>query len=249
MKIKGLIFDFGFTLFEFKDATVEKYINSYKQGLNESVAKLKEYNLLKDNEIQNLFIKTFKKERSACFKNSRKTKIECPTSSLFQTVVEKLRLGKSDDEMYIKLADVYHSYEEKEWIPLKNTRKTLEILSKNKKVKMAVLSNHPHHRTIEKLLIKYDLIHYFDTIVTSAEFGKRKPDPEIFFYTLKKMGLTLPQFCLICGDEYADIVGGHRAGLKTILYNRKIKFPIEKEINIRDLIKIDDITEILDFID
>jgi HAD superfamily hydrolase (TIGR01549 family) len=249
MKLKGLIFDFGFTLFEFKDASVEKYLNSYRKGLDKSVDKLREYKILKDNETVDLFIKTFKKERNSNFKNIIKTKQEFPTHTVFQTVMQKLSLMEIDQEIYHELADLYHYYEEQEWIPLENTRETLETLSKIKAIKMAVLSNHPHHKTIENVLKKYNLLRYFDTVVTSAEFGKRKPDTEIFYYTIKKMGLSQPNSCLICGDESADIVGGHRAGLKTILCKRMIKFPLEQEINITDYIKINDISEILNHIE
>ncbi|MFW9930495.1 MAG: HAD family hydrolase, partial [Candidatus Thorarchaeota archaeon] len=143
---------------------------------------------------------------------------------------------------------IYHSHEEQQWIPLKNTRKTLEILIKNKNLKIAVLSNHPNHNSIENMLKKYKLLKYFDVIVTSAKFGKRKPDPKIFLYTIEKMGLTDPNSCFVVGDEYADIMGGHRAGLKPILFERKVKFPFEQEIKIKDYIKVKDITEILNYL-
>ena len=53
---------------------------------------------------------------------------------------------------------------------------------------------------------------------------------------------------LMIGDEYADIVGGQRAGLQTILFEREYKFPFEKEIDDPNLRKINNIAEILDFI-
>jgi len=152
------------------------------------------------------------------------------------------------DSFFLELADLYHSFEEEEWVPFEHTARTLEILSKREDVKLGVLSNHPHHNTIVNLLIKYDLDKYFDAIVTSAQFGKRKPDPEIFHHTIQKMGLDNPNSCFICGDEHADIVGGHRAGLQTILCKRIYKFPFEKEIDIPDYIKVNDISEILKYI-
>lgn len=144
---------------------------------------------------------------------------------------------------------MYHSFELQEWVPFEQTRDTLEKISSLKDVKIAVLSNHPHHPIIEKLLKKHDLLQFFNAVITSAEFGKRKPHPDIFNYTLKKLGLeNNPGSCLMCGDEPADIVGGHRAGLQTILCERIYKFPMEKEVSISDQVKIKEISEILNYL-
>lgn len=248
MKVEGLIFDFGFTLFQFKDVSVEKYLDCYRKGLNKSITKLMEIKVLKhDSEIKQ-FIKTFNEKRSSYFKQSIKTKNEYPTSLLFKEVFRILNLNILSEKIYSELANIYHSCEEEEWIPFKQTKETLKRLSDLKKVKIAVLSNHPNHTTIHNLLIKHDLSKFFDAVVTSAEFGRRKPDPEIFYYTIKKMGLKKPESVVICGDEYADIVGGHRAGLQTILCKRSYKFPFEKEIDVSNYIKIDNISEIIKLI-
>jgi len=249
MDLKGLIFDFGFTLFEFKDVSVERYLECYKKGLDKSIEKLKELDILFDNEVISKFIKTFTKERAANFKESIRTKNEVPTFTIYKQVLEKLNIKEQNEDFYFELANLYHSFEENEWIPFVKTKQTLEKLSKIKTLKMAVLSNHPNHATIENLLKKHDLLRFFDTVVTSAEFGKRKPHPEIFFYTLQKMGLEKPESCLICGDEHADIIGGHRAGLQTILCKRLFKFPFEKEIEMSNILQVNDISEILNLID
>ena len=208
----------------------------------------KEYEVIESKDREKLFIKTFLKERNINFKRSIKTKREFPTHILFQSIIEKLGLRKLNHKSYQELADLYNFHEEQQWIPFKNTKETLEAISNNKNLKIGVLSNHPNHNTIENVLKKYELYHFFDIVVTSAKFGMRKPDPQIFHYTMKKMGLKDPNLCLVIGDEYADIMGGNRAGLKTILYKRMIRFPFEQEIKINDYIEINDISEILDHI-
>ncbi len=249
MKIKGLIFDFGFTLFEFKDASVEKYLNCYKAGLVKSVNKLKISNIIKNEQDGAFFINIFNRKRARYFKESMKSKTEHRTAEIFKETLEMLNAKDLNPKLYEELADIYHSCEEEEWYPLEKTAETLEKLKENKEIKLAVLSNHPHHKTIEKLLVKYDLRKFFYVVVTSAEFGKRKPDPEIFHYTLKKMGLEVPDSCMICGDEYADIMGGYRAGLQTILCKRLYEFPYEKDIIGPEYIKINDISEIIGLIE
>lgn len=245
MKLEGLIFDFGFTLFEFKEASVEKYFECYRKGLKKAIEKLKIIKILNNKENINEFSKLFNKKRSLFFKQSLKTQSEFPTSYIFELIWEEMNLKKASQEIYFELADLYHSYEEEEWVPFEKTKSTLEELSKFKNLKLAVLSNHPHHPTIINLLKKHNLINFFDAVVTSAEFGKRKPDPDIFLYTIEKMGLESPNSCMICGDEHADIVGGSKAGLQTILCERMFKFPFEREIETQNYTKVNDISEII----
>jgi len=252
MDIKGIIFDFGFTLFYFEDPSVERYYECFNKGLKKCVGLLKEANIIKNDEAAEKFLNLFNREKRSAFKLSFKTKLEYPTSEIFKNVLEKLQekgiiedVSTLNEEYYNNLADIYHSVEEEMWIPFNSTENTLKELRKLENVKLAVLSNHPHHYSVKNLLKKYDLLKYFDAIITSAKHGKRKPHPEIFHHTMEKMGLNKASSCVMCGDEYADIVGGHRAGLKTILCERVYKFPFEKEIDVPDLVKISNISEIL----
>ena len=246
MKIKGLIFDFGFTLFEFKDVSVENYFECYRKGLRKVANKLVKEKIFKSESEVIRFKKAFNKERTNSFRKSMKTKLEYPTTSIFKNILLEFKVHLPEDISLNELADMYHSFEEEEWIPFSHTKETLEYLSSKHNIKLAVLSNHPHHNTIVNLLEKYDLSKFFDAIVTSAQFGKRKPDPEIFIHTIEQMGLNSPDSCLICDDEHADIAGGHRAGLQTILCKRVYKFPFEKEIDVPNYIKINDISELIE---
>ncbi len=246
-KIRAVVFDFGFTLFYFKDVSMERYMDCYKRGLLKSVEFLKKKNILKDDAIIEKFVRTFNKTRASNFKKMIKTRIEIPTFSVFRDVLKMVDVVDLDEDTCLELANLYHSIEEEEWIPFETTRETLKKLSQLEGFKLAVLSNHSHHDTIINLLKKHDLFDFFDIVVTSAKFGKRKPDPEIFYHVLEKMGLQdSPSSCIICGDEYADIYGGHRAGLQTVLCERTYKFPFEKEIPVKDYLKIKNISELLD---
>ncbi|MFX1358679.1 MAG: HAD family hydrolase [Promethearchaeota archaeon] len=255
MNIKGIIFDFGFTLFYFKDVSVEKYFDCFKRGLLKSIKLLKKSNILKDDSILiKKFIKTFQKTRFDYFRKSVKTKNEFPTTYIFQNVLGIIlgeeTISKLTKQFYIELADLYHSCEEEEWIPFNQTRDTLNKILELQNVKIGVLSNHPNHTTIKNLLKKHDLLKYFNTVVTSAKFGKRKPNSDIFYHTLERMGLKNDEgsSVLMVGDEYADIIGAKRAGLQAVLFEREYKFPFEKEFEVQNLRKINNLVEILDYI-
>ncbi|MFX1568400.1 MAG: HAD family hydrolase [Promethearchaeota archaeon] len=256
MVIKGVIFDFGFTLFYFDNPSVEKYYECFKKGLLKSIWVLKEKQVWNETLTNEAFINKFSKQRQYFFRKSIKTKNEFPTSMIFQDVLESLEkeeiiknLDLLTDIAYEELAELYHSCEEEQWEPFENTKETLaELTIRN--LKIALISNHPNHKTIKNVLKKHDLLKYFNYITTSAKFGKRKPDPSIFFHTVKKIGLEkFPNSVLVCGDEYADIIGAQRANLQSILLERKYKFPFEKEIDVLNLRKISNISEILKYIE
>ena len=255
MNIKGIIFDFGFTLFYFKDVSLEKYLDCYKRGLQLSIQHLQDSNIIIDKKVANKLFKFFLEKRNYFFKESQKTKIEYSTVFIFKNVLELMvendlinSNNNINEKNLKKLADIYHSCEEEEWIPFQHTKSTLDQLVK-KDIKMVVLSNHPHHSTIKKLLKKYEMYEYFDKIVTSAKFGKRKPNPDIFKYALQKVGLENDaNKCIICGDEYADIMGGHQVGLQLFLCKREYKFPFEREFDIPNCTKINDISDLLAYV-
>ena len=42
MNVKGIIFDFGFTLFDFKEVSMQRYRDAYRRGMRKSIELLKE---------------------------------------------------------------------------------------------------------------------------------------------------------------------------------------------------------------
>ncbi len=258
MKIKGIIFDFGFTLFSFENPSVEKYYECFKKGLLKSIESLKQENIIiEQEEIIKEFISIFNKKKSSYFRESIKTKDEFPTSQIFKEVIGILQekgliivQSELKKEFLDELSELYHSCEEEEWKPYKETRKTLESLSSRKMLKIGLISNHPNHKTVKNMLKNNDMKKYFNAIVTSAKFGKRKPNRDIFFHTLKKMGLNEEDAkdCLMVGDEAADAVGAYKIGMKVLLKEREYEFPFETKIDIPNLVKITSVSEVLDYI-
>ncbi len=248
--IRGIIFDFGFTLFYFNDVSLEKYLNCYKIGLKKAVEVLNGMGILKQTSETQKFMNKFNTLRTRYFRDSMKTNEEYPTSLIFKQVFEYMNIEEIDEILLDELTTIYHSCEAEEWVPFQKTATTLKELSKIPDLKLALLSNHPHHDTIKNLVQKHKLLQYFDMVITSALFGKRKPHIEIFNYTVEKMGFKEQdkKNIIMCGDEYADIMGAHRAGLQILLFERKYKFPYEKEIPLQNINKIQEISEILNII-
>jgi len=94
----------------------------------------------------------------------------------------------------------------------------LEVL-RNKK-SLALITNFDHPPYIYSVLSNYKLTKYFESITISGEIGFKKPDPQIFHITLKKMGLE-PNEVVFIGDSKEDIEGANNANIKPILIQRQ----------------------------
>ena len=64
---------------------------------------------------------------------------------------------------------------------------------------------------INKILNKFNLSNYFDTIVSGEKIKKGKPDPETYITVLKKLHLS-PSECIIIEDAKNGIEAGKKAG-------------------------------------
>jgi len=67
-------------------------------------------------------------------------------------------------------------------------------------------------RTTEIGLKQFDILKYFDAVVTVGEAPKDKPAPEHIWFALDKLGSS-PDGAILVGDSQNDIIGGHNAGL------------------------------------
>ena len=81
-------------------------------------------------------------------------------------------------------------------------------------IRCAILSDAPKLEAWLRL-VGLGLHNYFDAVVTSQDFGVRKPAPEPFQKALELLG-TLPAETIMVGDwAERDIVGAKKVGLRT----------------------------------
>jgi putative hydrolase of the HAD superfamily len=66
------------------------------------------------------------------------------------------------------------------------------------------------------------LLHYFDPIIVSGDYGYRKPDPRLFQKALDALQVRPEQALFFGNDLYHDIFGAQQVGMKAILvsYNQ-----------------------------
>ena len=80
----------------------------------------------------------------------------------------------------------------------------------NEGYRLAVCSNSVR-KTIEIMMNKAELDKYLEFIVSNEDVKNAKPDPEIYQYAIRKMGLD-PKECLILEDNKNGILAAERSG-------------------------------------
>jgi N-acetyl-D-muramate 6-phosphate phosphatase len=79
---------------------------------------------------------------------------------------------------------------------------------------MAVVSARDEHSTLA-FLEQFDLVKYFDAIVTGLSTRYTKPYPDPILLAAKMMNVA-PEECLMIGDTTVDIRAGRSAGAQTV---------------------------------
>jgi putative hydrolase of the HAD superfamily len=135
--------------------------------------------------------------------------------------------------------------------PYPDTIKTL-IELKKMGLKLGVITDGITIKQWEKL-IRLGIVDFFDTVITSEEFGLGKPNVEFFEYGLKKMKLNAVETAYIGDRIDKDVVPAKKVGMHTIrilkgkyknmkLYDETANNNIE-DYSVNNLIEIIDIVK------
>jgi putative hydrolase of the HAD superfamily len=95
--------------------------------------------------------------------------------------------------------------------------------------KLGVITNTVTSREehVRLAMRRIDIEKYFDVVVTSVDLGIGKPDETIFLSALRTLGVTPEEAVMVGNRVDTDILGGNRAGMKTILLKWNDRHPTE----------------------
>lgn len=71
--------------------------------------------------------------------------------------------------------------------------------------------------------------HYFESMRTSCEVEKGKPNPDIFLKVAEDLGIR-PEHCLVFEDTHAGVIAAKRAGMRVIAVYDALSEPYMEEI-------------------
>jgi putative hydrolase of the HAD superfamily len=109
-------------------------------------------------------------------------------------------------------------------VPLDAAQETLAFV-KGQGYKIGLLSNTMFTGTVHiDDLERFSLDSFFDAMLFSGDVGKWKPSAEPYFDLLDQLNVAPENGIFIGDDPVNDIVGGQRAGLRTILMRSSQRF-------------------------
>ncbi len=103
------------------------------------------------------------------------------------------------------------------WRAYPDVAPALERL-KARGLRLGVISN--WDRRLARILDGLGLGGLFDTIISSAEVGLRKPDPRIFDVACEELGVAPGEAAHVGDHEYADLLGANSVGMAAVLIDR-----------------------------
>ena len=136
--------------------------------------------------------------------------IEAPGNALL-SLADTLHL---DDEMVavIDWLSRRRKHLDKKFLLVPGVDELLKQL--HRRYHMSVVSARDEKGTM-RFLEQYDLVKYFDAIVTGLSARHTKPYPDPILLAAQKMGVS-PENCLMIGDTTVDIRAGKAAGAQTV---------------------------------
>ncbi len=145
-----------------------------------------------------------------------------------------------EDEVNDVATEIYHEFGDGErWQPYPDVVPTLERLA-GLGYQIGLVSN--WGARLSSISIETGLSRFVDFVVSSANVGYLKPQPEIFELALERAD-TEPGETLHVGDHYyADILGARSVGITPVLLDRHRLAPQA------DCLVINSLTEIVDYL-
>ncbi len=163
-------------------------------------------------------------------------------------LLTKRVLGKENPMLVTIGMITYHNVK---FATLRTFPHTIDILIylKSQGYKLAVISNGIAIKQWEKL-IRLNLHHFFDEVITSEEVGIEKPETGIFEEALIRMKGD-PMKCVMVGNKFStDALGAINAGMSAILVNSDVthedeKYIMEHNLDIKVIDTIEEINTLL----
>jgi putative hydrolase of the HAD superfamily len=88
--------------------------------------------------------------------------------------------------------------------------------------RLGMVSNTSDDENVQQLLDRWELRPFFETVVTSAGCGIRKPDPRIFQLALDHFGVPPARTVMVGDTPEADILGANRLGIFSVWITRRV---------------------------
>jgi putative hydrolase of the HAD superfamily len=210
MKIRAVLIDCWLTLIDFGEGVHEK-LTSMRAKKYKEVLGRHGFSVTSEKIRQ-----AINKTRQECDRIRISEKTEVGSEQIIKILLSKLGVDEGRESIFHDILEIYDN--SLFLIDLKVREYSHELLTylKDKGYKIGLVSNTSHGHVLRKILQKFGLYQYFDTMVFSDELGFRKPQPHIFNETLRLLDVK-PNEAIHIGDyPELDVVGAKAANIRVI---------------------------------
>jgi putative hydrolase of the HAD superfamily len=217
MDIRALLFDVNGTLIDIEtDEGLEEIYRAIAHFLTYQGISLHRW------EVRDLYFQIMQHQRA----QGVETFAEFDAVEIWR---EFLRYNASDyfnslpsekrEQLPLFLAELHRGSARKRLRPYPQVQETLDQLRSH--YRMAVVSDAQSAYAVPELRA-VGLLHYFNPIIVSGDYGYRKPDPRLFQKALDALQVRPEQALFFGNDLFHDIFGAQQVGMKAIFvsYNQ-----------------------------
>jgi len=214
MVLLAVLFDLGGTLVYHSSDTNELIRSSHRAMANYLVSK---GSAVEPDDVVRVSNGIY--EAYASF--AERSFIELDARVIYSAILYQLGIADYCDEdlitgainsFYSPIVEDYSVFEDVEGVLSKLRERGLEL--------GLVTNNHSTDFHL-RLLRKFELERFFDSIIVSSDLGIRKPHKSIFLHCLKMLDTTNESSIFVGDNPFHDIQGAKNAGIRCIWVKRK----------------------------
>ena len=217
--IRAVLFDLGNTLLHFTGDWEQVFAESDRSLLDQ----LQASGLALDEAY---FLKEFRARMNTYYKEREATFIELTTDYILRNLLKSL--GKpTTDEIICPALHAMYTTSQQYWETAEDTLPTLENL-RAQGYRMVIISNASNDADVQTLVENAEMQLYFDFVLSSAAFGLRKPNRDIFDVALGHWEYAYEEVVMVGDTLDADILGANNIGLYSIWITRNANTPANR---------------------
>ncbi len=222
---KVILFDFGSTLIYSKDP----WPPIYEQADRALVQVFQQAGV--PLEI-NAFSSEFETFLDSYYAERGTSPIEKTTLSALQELLRQKGLQDTPASVVRLALDAMYSITQQNWYLENDAIPTLQTL-RDHGYRLGMISNTSDDKNVQQLVDHWELRPFFETIITSAGIGFRKPDGRIFRPALDHFRVPPEQVAMVGDSLEADILGANQLGIYSIWITRRVSLPEEGVLTIQ----------------
>ena len=153
--------------------------------------------------------------------------IEHTTHYILRTTLADWGYDHQPDEILRSALAEFHHVTQAHWHPEEDAITTLQLL-RQMGYRLAAISNAADDANTQVMVDKLGARPYLEFVLSSAEQGKRKPNPVIFRSALERLGVSADRTVMVGDTLGADILGAHNCGIYAIWITRRADTPANR---------------------